>query len=112
MSPIYRNDLATAGPDRTVTPAEIEYMAAQERFDPCWLLNFSIGKSWYIRRSSQIGFSLNVKNLLNNRSVKTGGFEQYRIVENTVGKERYYRFDSKYFYMSGTNYMLNLYFRF
>ena len=112
MSPIYRNDLATAGPDRTVTPAEIEYMAAQERFDPCWLLNFSIGKSWYIRRSSQVGFSLNVKNLLNNRSVKTGGFEQYRIVENTVGKERYYRFDSKYFYMSGTNYMLNLYFRF
>jgi hypothetical protein len=26
--------------------------------------------------------------------------------------ERYYRFDSKYFYMQGFNYMLNLYFRF
>ena len=25
---------------------------------------------------------------------------------------RYYRFDSKYFYMCGINYMLNLYFRF
>lgn len=28
------------------------------------------------------------------------------------GKARYSRFDSKYFYMLGTNYYCNLYFRF
>jgi hypothetical protein len=87
-------------------------MAAQEEFAPYYLLNFSIGKSWYIQRKYQLGFNLSAKNLLNNTSVKTGGYEQTRLVDNTVGKERYYRFDPKYFYMSGFNYMLNIYFRF
>ena len=112
MNPLYRTDYATAGPDREVTIQEVEYMAAQEKFKPAWLLNFSVGKSWYIQRKYQLGFSLNAKNLLNNREVKTGGYEQTRIVENTVAKERFYRFDSRYFYMSGFNYMLNIYFRF
>ena len=44
MNPLYRTDYATAGPDRIVTPAEVEYMAAQECFDPCFLVNLSIGK--------------------------------------------------------------------
>jgi len=111
MNPLYRTDMATAGPDKTVTPVEVEYMAAQEKFDPAFLLNCSIGKSWYIQRKYQIGFSLNVNNLLNNRNVKTGGYEQTRLIDSS-SKERYYRFDSKYFYMAGTNYMLNVYFRF
>ena len=112
MNPLYRTDYVTAGPDRIVTPQEVEYMAAQEKFAPQWLLNFSVGKSWYIQRKYQLGFSLNAKNLLNNKWVKTGGYEQTRIVENTVAKEQFYRFDPKYFYMSGFNYMLNIYFRF
>ena len=112
MNPLYRTDYATAGPDNTVTPAEVEYMAAQEQFQPFWLINLSIGKSWYIQRKYQLGFSLNAKNLLNRRDVKTGGYEQTRIVDSTEARERYYRFDSKYFYMSGFNYMLNIYFRF
>ena len=112
MNPLYRTDYATAGPDKEVTPLEVDYMASQEKFAPAWLLNFSIGKSWYIQRTYQLGFSLNAKNLLNNKDVKTGGYEQTRIVENTVAKERFYRFDSRYFYMSGFNYMLNIYFRF
>ncbi len=112
MNPLYRTDYATAGLDNTVTPVELEYMTSQEKFDPAVLLNVSIGKSWYIRRQYQLGFSLNVKNLLNNKTVKTGGYEQTRLVDNTVGKERFYRFDPKYFYMAGTNYMLNIYFRF
>ena len=112
MNPVYRTDMATAGNDGIVTPAEVEYMAAQEKFDPAFLMNASIGKSWYIQRTYQIGFSLNAKNLLNNRSVKTGGYENTRLVSNTKSKEQYFRFDPKYFYMSGFNYMLNIYFRF
>ena len=112
MNPLYRTDYATAGPDREVTPFEVAYMCAQEKFDPQWLLNFSVGKSWYIQRKYQLGFSLNAKNLLNNTWVKTGGYEQTRIVKNSVSKAMFYRFDSKYFYMSGFNYMLNIYFRF
>ena len=56
--------------------------------------------------------NINAKNILNNRDVKTGGYEQTRIVDNTVNNERYYRFDPKYFYMPGFNYMINVYFRF
>lgn len=112
MNPLYRTDMATAGPDGQVTAQEIEYMAAQEKFKNFMLVNASVGKSWYIQRKYQLGFSMQVKNLLNNRDVRTGGYEQTRLVDNTVSKERFYRFDSKYFYMSGINYMLNIYFRF
>ena len=112
MNPLYRTDMATSGPDKTVTPTEIEYMAAQEKFKGAVLVNASVGKSWYIKRNYQLGFSLQVKNILNTTNLRTGGYEQTRLVENTVSKERYYRFDSKYFYMSGINYMLNIYFRF
>ena len=112
MNPLYRTDMATSGPDKTVTPTEIEYMAAQEKFKGAVFVNASVGKSWYIKRNYQLGFSLQVKNILNTTNLRTGGYEQTRLVDNTVSKERYYRFDSKYFYMSGINYMLNIYFRF
>ena len=112
MNPLYRTDYAVAGLDNNITDVEIEYMTAQEKFDPAFLVNLSVGKSWYIQRKYQLGFSLNVKNILNNKDVKTGGYEQTRIVDNTVSKERFYRFDPKYFYMAGMNYMLNIYFRF
>ena len=44
--------------------------------------------------------------------MKTGGYEQTRIIDDTKLREKYYRFDSKYFYMPGANYMMNVYFRF
>ena len=112
MNPLYRTDYAVMGPDGKATPQEVEYMTAQEKFDPCFLVNLSVGKSWYIQRKYQLGFSLNAKNLLNNKNVKTGGYEQTRMVDSTKEKTNYYKFDPKYFYMSGINYMLNVYFRF
>ena len=112
MNPLYRTEYATAGPDNTPTPKEVVRMVEQEKFDPCWMLNLSVGKSWFIQRKYMIGFSLNAKNLLNNRNVKTGGYEQTRMVDNTQGKKVYYKFDPKYFYAPGANYMLNIYFRF
>ena len=134
MNPLYRTELAVVGPDDSLTAAarqehrnswylsedivnqglsaeEIEYMASQEKFDPAFVLNLSIGKSWYINRTYQIGFSLEAKNLLNNLNIKTGGYEQTRLLKSG-SYTRYYRFDSKYFYMQGANYMLNVYFRF
>lgn len=111
MNPLYRTDMAVAGPDNTVTPTEVEYMAAQEKFDNVFMLNASVGKSWYIKRKYNIGFTLQGNNLLNKKDIKTGGYEQTRLIESESG-ERYYRFDPKYFYTSGINYMLNIYFRF
>jgi hypothetical protein len=54
---------------------------------------------------------MNIQNITNNKWVKTGGYEQTRLIDSESA-ERFYRFDSKYFYMQGINYMLNLYFRF
>ena len=110
MNPLYRTADAVAGPNGYASPAEISYMASQEEFAPAFLLNASIGKSWYVN-NNQIGFSFQVNNILNNRNVKTGGYEQTRLIKNS-DSTRYYRFDSKYFYMQGLNYMLNIYFRF
>ena len=111
MNPLYRTDRITAGPDGIVTPVEIDDLTAQEGFAPVFLLNASIGKSWYIDRKYNFGFSLNLQNLTNHRAVKTGGYEGTRLADSKT-MERYYKFDSKYFYMQGFNYMLNLYFRF
>ena len=111
MNPLYRTDLAVLGPDGQWSAEEEEYMASQEKFKHAFILNANIGKSWYIRRKYNIGFSLEVKNILNTQSVRTGGYEQTRLIDSE-DLTRYYRFDSKYFYMVGTNYMLNLYFRF
>ncbi len=110
MNPLYRTDFATGGIDGIVTPQEITYMSSQEEFAPAFLLNASAGKSWFVGKYN-IGFSLEAKNFLNNRGVKTGGYEQTRLIKS-AGKDRYYRFDPKYFYMCGANYMLNIYFRF
>ena len=111
MNPLYRTNMACGGPDGVASPAEIEYMAQQEELAPSFLVNASIGKSWYINRKYNFGFSLELKNLLNNREVVTGGYEQTRLITSST-YDRYYKFDQKYFYMSGFNYMLNLYFRF
>jgi hypothetical protein len=111
MNPLYRTEMAVNGPDGMTSPEELMYMAAQEEFDPAFLLNASVGKSWYINRKYNFGFSLQLNNILNNTNVKTGGYEQTRLIDSAA-KTRYYRFDPKYFYMYGFNYMLNLYFRF
>ena len=111
MNPLYRTHLACGGGDGVETPAEVEYMASQEEFNPAFVLNCSVGKSWQIQRKYYLGFSLEVNNMLNNRNIKTGGYEQTRLI-SSYGKDRYYRFDPKYFYMQGANYMLNIYFRF
>ena len=111
MNPLYRTDMAVLGPDGVWTAVEEEYMSAQERFPHAFILNANVGKSWYIKRKYNVGFSLQVNNILNNTNVRTGGYEQTRLIDSEDFK-RYYRFDSKYFYMMGTNYMLTVWFRF
>ncbi|MEG0788594.1 MAG: carboxypeptidase-like regulatory domain-containing protein [Alistipes sp.] len=110
MSPLYRTD-AVLSPG--MTPEDIYNIRHQEEFDSAYVLNASIGKNWSIQRKYTLGFSLEVKNLLNNQNIKTGGYEQVRLSKNTdTAVTTYQPFDSKYFYMFGTTYYLNVYFRF
>ena len=97
----------------------IETIRAQENLGSAYTLSASIGKNWYIHRIYTLGFSLEVKNILNDQGIRTGGYEQMRMrktrgldVGENPAKQYYSRFDSKYFYLLGTTYYLNVYFRF
>lgn len=110
MNPLYRTD-AVITP--SMTNEEILAIRSQEKFDNAFTLNASVGKSWYINRAYTLGFSLDVRNLLNNQNIKTGGYEQIRLLKNNDESiQKYEAFDAKYFYMFGTTYYLNVYFRF
>ncbi len=118
MNPMYRTGaavksyiLSDGGVDDLLM---IQQIRAQEKFDTACTLNASVGKNWYIRYKYTLGFSLEVKNILNDQDIRTGGYEQMRMNKrrNSRGETQYTRFDSKYFYLLGTNYYLNVYFRF
>ena len=110
MSPLYRTDAVLS---RNMTEEDIRELPHQEKFDPASVLKASIGNNSYINRIYTLGFSLEVKNLLNNQDIKTGGYEQVRLLKNKdENYQTYQPFDSKYFYMFGTTYYMNIYFRF
>ena len=105
----------------------IDGIHQQEELGNAYTLSASIGKNWRIAYKYTLGFSLQVNNILNNQTIRTGGYEQMRLNklsdpilfpdnEGTIQIEKipttYSRFDSKYFYMNGLNYYLNVYFRF
>ena len=105
----------------------IDSIRAQEELGHAYTLSASIGKNWYIKYKYTLGFSLSVNNILNNQTIRTGGYEQMRLnkisdpiifptADGTMTiiqkPTTYSRFDSKYFYMNGLNYYLNIYFRF
>ncbi len=141
MNPAYRTENAIA-PYKRVFLADnstleqkawalnaMNTIRAQEDLGNAYTLAASIGKNWYIKRKYTIGFSAEVKNILNNKGFRTGGYEQMRMrkvrgygykqgangsyVYSTHPSTTYYtRFDSKYFYMLGTTCFVNVYFRF
>lgn len=126
MNPMYRTATAvkyyanvltsnTATNDqKAVAIASIKKIRAQEKFDGVYTLSANVGKNWYIHRVYMLGFSLEVKNILNDQDIRTGGYEQMRMskVRGEGGEQIYGRFPSKYFYLFGTTYYLNVYFRF
>ena len=93
--------------------AKISAMAYQERFPNAFVLNANIGKIWYVGKY-MIGANLDIRNILNNTGIKSGGYEQMRLRKNDTDAANlsYEPFDSKYFYLFGATYYLNIYFRF
>ena len=114
----------------------VDQIRAQEELGHAYTLSASIGKNWRIAYKYTLGFSFQINNILNNQNIRTGGYEQMRlnklndpilfpgndgkmtiydgfmINSQKVRPTTYSRFDSKYFYMNGLNYYLNVYFRF
>ena len=124
---IYNWDNLESGRQKAYVVGVINDIRAQEELGNAYTLSASIGKNWSIKYKYTLGFSLQVNNILNNQNIRTGGYEQMRlnkigdpiIFPNEDGEMEiehkpttYSRFDSKYFYMNGLNYYLNVYFRF
>ena len=87
-----------------------------------FLVDVSIGKLIYLPNRQSISINLTVNNLLNNTHFKTGGYQQARLPrqtrqgvddrENSVISPNIYKFPAKYYYAWGTNFYLNIQYKF
>ena len=78
------------------------------------MVDGSIGKSFRINRGKSIMVNIMVNNLLNNRNIVTGGYEQSRSDYTASGNVRAYKFSKnpKKYYAMGINGMINVSYRF
>ncbi len=87
-----------------------------------FLVDISLGKLIYLKDRQSISINLTVNNLLNNIHFKTGGYQQARLPrqtrqgvedrENSVISPNIWKFPSKYYYAWGTNFYLNIQYKF
>ncbi|MDR2362360.1 MAG: carboxypeptidase-like regulatory domain-containing protein [Prevotellaceae bacterium] len=113
MNPTRRTDPTLATLAMAGRTDDILTMTKQERFPAAFVLNANIGKYWYIGKY-MLGINLDIKNILNNTHIISGGYEQMRLRRDTsvASAITYSPFDSKYFYLFGTTYYLHTYLRF
>ena len=85
----------------------IRDISQQEKLNEALIINASIGHVIYINRTASFNINLNLNNILDNRSIQTGGYQQGRIdtkdITNTANK-----FPNKYYYAQGFKMFLNL----
>jgi hypothetical protein len=85
----------------------IKDLSVQEKLNEALLINASIGHVIYINRSASFNINLNLNNILDNKNIQTGGYQQGRIdtkdITNTANK-----FPNKYYYAQGFKMFLNL----
>lgn len=78
------------------------------------MLDASIGRSIYLHHGRTLSINLMLTNVLNNRDIVTGGYEQSRSDYTSSGNVRAYKFSKNpmKYYAYGINGMLNLGLRF
>ena len=92
----------------------LESALAQQKGHGGFMLDLSIGRSLRLRHGKQMSINLSITNLLNNRKIVTGGYEQSRSDYTASGNIRAYRFsmNPKKYYAYGINGMLNIAYKF
>ena len=89
----------------------IKDISQQEKLNEALVINASIGHVIYINRTASFNINLNLNNILDNKNIQTGGYQQGRIdtkdYANTANK-----FPNKYYYAQGFKAFLNLGLRF
>ena len=92
-----------------------------------FLVDLSVGKLIYLPNRQSLSINLSVSNLLNNTDMKTGGYQQGRLprstkqgagfngsstIQESVISGNVWKFPAKYYYAWGTNFFLNLTYKF
>lgn len=78
-------------------------MVDQEKFDNFITIDMFLGYSFQLRQQHRINLNLSIDNLLGSTNNRIGGFEQLRYDSAQPD-----RFPSRYFYMFGRTYFLNI----
>ena len=87
-----------------------------------FMLDASVGKLIYLKNRQSLSINLTLSNLTNNTHFKTGGYQQARLprqtrqgvddTENSVISPNVWKFPAKYYYAWGTNFFINLTYKF
>lgn len=87
-----------------------------------FMIDASVGKLIYLPNRQSLSINLSVSNLTNNTHFKTGGYQQARLPrqtkqgvednKNSVISPNVWKFPAKYYYAWGTNFYLNLTYKF
>ena len=101
------NDLYTLADNEEHLQQLIKDISQQEKLNEALVINASIGHVIYINRSASFNINLNLNNILDNKNIQTGGYQQGRTdtkdYTNTSTK-----FPNKYYYGQGFKMFLNL----
>ena len=104
-------DLYTLADNEEHLKQMIADISQQEKLNEALVINASIGHVIYLSRTASFNINLNLNNILDNRSIQTGGYQQGRTdtkdYTNTSTK-----FPNKYYYAQGFKVFLNLGLRF
>jgi hypothetical protein len=102
-----------------VTAEYLAYQTTQDytkqiKLNDAITMDLSVSKMIYLKGGKSLNINLSVTNILNNRKVKTGGYEQGRIpyYRDDFDVANIDKFPAKYYYMQGINVFLNVGFRF
>lgn len=102
MNPVLRTDRGRAAFDESIIKPE--------KLQGGLTIDVNAGYSWRIKRDVYLRFNLTISNILNNKKMHSGAYEQLRVRTQTAsdGSTQLYRpFDSKYSYMYGTTFFFN-----
>ena len=114
VNSIYNNSTIT-NEEKLSLFDDIRSLYTQEKLNNGFLVDVSLGKIIYLNnRSQSLNINLSCNNILNNKKMVTGGFQQGRLPlsDKAIDTNNINKFPSKYYYAQGFNLFLNLGYRF
>ncbi len=82
----------------------IKEISAQDKLNEALVINMSLGKLIYLNRTASLNLNLSINNLLDNRIIQTGGYQQGRFDYTNFTTSKY---PNKYYYAQGIRIFLN-----